>query len=104
MLSENGSIRLWTEITKLERFKNFYLEAFSVLTIDKVKAQKWPILLILLPGRYWVLGLKILFVAEIEKLLPPRQAATDHLWWLLDSRAWENIQGFLYRELFSVNG
>ena len=76
MLSENGSIRLWTEITKLESFMNFYLEAFSVLTIDKVKAQKWPILLILLPGRYWVLGLKILFVAEIEKLLPARQPLT----------------------------
>ena len=72
----NGSIQLWTEITKLESFKNFYLEAFSVLTIDKVKAQKWPILLIFLPGRYWVLGLKILFVAEIEKLLPARQPLT----------------------------
>ena len=78
------SIRLWTEISKLDNFQNFYLdlEAFSVLTIDKVKAQKWPILLILLPGRYWALGLKILFVAEIEKLLPARQplTTTDGSW------------------------
>lgn len=53
ILSEDSS-RWWTEITKLDNFKNFNLEAFCVLTIDKVKAQKWPILLILLPGRYWV--------------------------------------------------
>ena len=68
--------------SKLDNVQNFYLEAFSVLTIDKVKAQKWPILLILLPGRYWALGLKILFVAEIEKLLPARQplTTTDGSW------------------------
>ena len=109
-------MRGWcTEITRQFPEPKTLIWAFSVLilTIDKVKVQKWPILLIPLPGRYWVLRLSLFVTRHWEAA--PRQAAPDSPWqplattWpLLDSWAWENVRVGLFMrpgtENYSVNG